>query len=164
MLWYRVVAVMLLEPCVFAVGWSKAETLLRPLLVSLVCTVSPPFSHPARHAPPPPAAPRPADFPQKPYLPLGSLRAQMLYPHSEDEVMLTPASMEGILEQVQLGYLCSRSGGLGAVRDWQDELSLGEQQVRGWGAARGKRVWQRTLSRCLFRSPPLVVKAKLPPH
>ncbi|CAN0130773.1 unnamed protein product [Ectocarpus sp. 6 AP-2014] len=67
-------------------------------------------------------------IPQKPYLPLGSLRAQMLYPHSEDEVMLTPASMEGILEQVQLGYLCSRSGGLGAVRDWQDELSLGEQQ------------------------------------
>lgn len=66
---------------------------------------------------------------QKPYLPLGSLRAQMLYPRSEDEALSTPATLEGFLEQVQLGYLCSRFGGLGATRDWQDELSLGEQQV-----------------------------------
>lgn len=54
----------------------------------------------------------------------------MLYPRSEDESMASPASLEGVLEQVQLGYLCSRTGGLGATRDWQDELSLGEQQVR----------------------------------
>lgn len=99
---------------------------------------SPLFSHPGTSLPPRRATP--LRLPQKPYLPLGSLRAQMLYPHSEDEVMLTTASMEGILEQVQLGYLCSRSGGLGAVRDWQDELSLGEQQVRGWGAVCGERV------------------------
>lgn len=54
----------------------------------------------------------------------------MLYPRSEDESMANPASLEGVLDQVQLGYLCSRTGGLGATRDWQDELSLGEQQVR----------------------------------
>eukprot|EP00903_Cladosiphon_okamuranus_P008953 g8567.t2 len=66
--------------------------------------------------------------PQKPYLPLGSLRAQMLYPRSEDEGLLTEPTLEGILEEVQLGYLSSRFGGLGTNRDWQDELSLGEQQ------------------------------------
>lgn len=71
---------------------------------------------------------------QKPYLPLGSLRTQMLYPRSEDELPAPPSSLlEGILERVQLGYLCGRSGGLEETRDWQDELSLGEQQARERG-------------------------------
>ncbi|CAN0152237.1 unnamed protein product, partial [Scytosiphon promiscuus] len=79
---------------------------------------------------------RPSDnetmfIPQKPYLPLGSLRAQMLYPRSEEESPFTSTSfLENILEQVQLGYLSGRSGGLDETRDWQDELSLGEQQAR----------------------------------
>lgn len=58
----------------------------------------------------------------------------MLYPQSqEDELAATSASLESILEDVQLGYLCKRCGGLGSTRDWQDELSLGEQQVRAVG-------------------------------
>ena len=57
----------------------------------------------------------------------------MLYPLSEDEGVRSPSTLEGILEQVQLGYLCSRFGGLGANRDWQDELSLGEQQASSFG-------------------------------
>ncbi|CAN0296307.1 unnamed protein product [Hapterophycus canaliculatus] len=79
---------------------------------------------------------RPSDdqtmfIPQKPYLPLGSLRTQMLYPLTQDDLTLTTRStLEGILEQVQLGYVCGRSGGLDETRDWQDELSLGEQQAR----------------------------------
>lgn len=66
---------------------------------------------------------------QKPYLPLGSLRAQMLYPQSEDESLANNSVLEDILGEVQLGYLSDRYGGLDATRDWQDELSLGEQQV-----------------------------------
>lgn len=95
------------------------------------CFAPPPFPLP-RTPPVPPRSPYTDHHPQKPYLPLGSLRAQMLYPRSEDEALSTPATLEGILEQVQLGYLCSRFGGLGANRDWQDELSLGEQQVSFW--------------------------------
>lgn len=78
------------------------------------------------------ARPPPPCLLQKPYLPLGSLQAQMLYPQCVDESYRSPESLKSILEQVQLGYLCDRSGGLGATRDWQDELSLGEQQVRIW--------------------------------
>lgn len=66
---------------------------------------------------------------QKPYFPLGSLRAQMLYPKSEDERYLTDSALESVLEEVQLGYLSGRYGGLDARRDWKDELSIGEQQV-----------------------------------
>ncbi|CAM9735596.1 unnamed protein product [Sphacelaria rigidula] len=67
-------------------------------------------------------------IPQKPYLPLGSLKAQMLYPTSEDWSLATDSALESILENVQLGYLSKRYGGLKQTRDWQDELSLGEQQ------------------------------------
>lgn len=44
--------------------------------------------------------------------------------------MLDDSALEGILEDVQLGYLSKRYGDLDQTRDWQDELSLGEQQVR----------------------------------
>lgn len=52
----------------------------------------------------------------------------MLYP-STDVVRQTSAFLEGVLDQVQLGYISARTGGLDTTRDWQDELSLGEQQV-----------------------------------
>lgn len=54
----------------------------------------------------------------------------MLYPTSEDWSLATDSALESILENVQLGYLSKRYGGLKQTRDWQDELSLGEQQVR----------------------------------
>lgn len=53
----------------------------------------------------------------------------MLYPTSEDESLATNSALEGILEEVQLGHLSARYGGLAETRDWQGELSLGEQQV-----------------------------------
>lgn len=76
----------------------------------------------------------------------------MLYPRSEDEGLWTEAALEGILEEVQLGYLCSRFGGLGANRDWQDELSLGEQQVSFLvaGDERGGERGDRFTSVCAF--------------
>lgn len=68
-------------------------------------------------------------FFQKPYLTLGSLRAQMVYPRPAHDLSTSPTLLETILEHVQLNYLSKRLGGLETTRDWQDELSLGEQQV-----------------------------------
>ena len=61
----------------------------------------------------------------------------MLYP-STDVSRQSSAFLEGILEEVQLGHLPARNGGLDTTRDWQDELSLGEQQVR----------WRRSALAC----------------
>ena len=65
-------------------------------------------------------------LPQRPYMVLGSLRAQLLYPampHSMSE-----AALRHVLEQVNLAELPERVGGLDVELDWADVLSLGEQQ------------------------------------
>jgi vitamin B12/bleomycin/antimicrobial peptide transport system ATP-binding/permease protein len=64
-------------------------------------------------------------MPQKPYLILGSLRQQILYPHGAD------ADEEALLEvlrNVDLGHLPQQFGGLDAELDWAGVLSGGEQQ------------------------------------
>ncbi|KAK1440087.1 hypothetical protein QVD17_05912 [Tagetes erecta] len=97
-------------------------------------------------------------LPQRPYMVLGTLRQQLLYPTWPDvsdstshkskstglipfledlsgsEVVsaqpLQPNTDELIkaLEDVQLGYLLSRFGGLDTTNEWSSVLSLGEQQ------------------------------------
>ena len=64
---------------------------------------------------------------QRPYLPLGSLRAALHYPH--------PASAKSeraaeVLRSVQLGHLIDK---LDEEADWGRILSLGEQQRLGFG-------------------------------
>jgi putative ATP-binding cassette transporter len=65
-------------------------------------------------------------LPQRPYMILGSLRDQLLYPLAQryyfDEELLD------ILERVNLGRLASQFGGLDAEADWENVLSVGEQQ------------------------------------
>ena len=61
-------------------------------------------------------------IPQKPYLPLGSLREALLYPGNKpvsDEVLVN------LMEQCQIGYLKDK---LDIVADWSHVLSVGEQQ------------------------------------
>ena len=61
-------------------------------------------------------------IPQKPYLPLGSLREALLYPGNKpvsDEVLIA------LMEQCQIGYLQDK---LDIVADWSHVLSVGEQQ------------------------------------
>ena len=65
-------------------------------------------------------------LPQRPYMLLGSLRNQLLYPNTEREVSDT--ELQKILEQVNLADLGERVGGFDAELDWADVLSLGEQQ------------------------------------
>jgi ABC-type uncharacterized transport system fused permease/ATPase subunit len=64
-------------------------------------------------------------LPQRPYLPLGSLRDQLLYPHSSPD--LTNSELLAVLEQVNLADLSMRWD-LDAVEDWANILSVGEQQ------------------------------------
>ena len=71
-------------------------------------------------------------LPQRPYCTLGSLRQQLVYPQTVDAWKRTSTdyTLLSALETVQLGRLAA--GGLDAVRDWGDELSLGEQQRLGF--------------------------------
>ena len=65
-------------------------------------------------------------LPQRPYMLLGSLRSQLLYPNIRREV--TEEELYRVLQQVNLADLPERVGGLDAELDWADILSLGEQQ------------------------------------
>lgn len=73
--------------------------------------------------------PPPADIlflPQQPYMVLGSLRSQILYPQSERSVQ--DDHLLELLARVHLPDLAERVGGLDAEHDWHKLLSVGEQQ------------------------------------
>jgi len=65
-------------------------------------------------------------LPQRPYMVLGTLRDQLLYPNTHLEV--DEQQLKQVLEQVNLAGLDERFGGFDAEQDWADVLSLGEQQ------------------------------------
>ncbi|CAK7326010.1 unnamed protein product [Dovyalis caffra] len=97
-------------------------------------------------------------LPQRPYMVLGTLRQQLLYPIWADDVITTsdggnpagslpflmrnPSSGNSggkpskpttddliqVLENVRLGYILSRFGSLDSAYEWSSVLSLGEQQ------------------------------------
>jgi vitamin B12/bleomycin/antimicrobial peptide transport system ATP-binding/permease protein len=65
-------------------------------------------------------------LPQRPYLMLGSLRSQLLYPNISSDV--DEKRLYTILKKVNLEDLPERVGGLDKELNWVDILSLGEQQ------------------------------------
>lgn len=65
-------------------------------------------------------------LPQLPYMVIGSLREQLLYPNMSDTV--SEGKLREVLKQVNLPDLPERVGGFDAVLDWDNVLSLGEQQ------------------------------------
>ncbi|MDN3922958.1 ABC transporter ATP-binding protein/permease [Roseateles violae] len=68
-------------------------------------------------------------LPQRPYMQLGSLRSQILYPGlSAAGTEPDAARLLQILADVQLPDLAERVGGLDAEQDWEKLLSIGEQQ------------------------------------
>ncbi|XP_037874940.1 ATP-binding cassette sub-family D member 3 [Bombyx mori] len=69
--------------------------------------------------------------PQRPYMTLGTLRDQVIYPQTREEMVRRGRSDEQLgrfLRIVQLEYLAARDGGWDAVEDWMDVLSGGEKQ------------------------------------
>ncbi|KAF5272212.1 hypothetical protein FQA39_LY01294 [Lamprigera yunnana] len=70
-------------------------------------------------------------IPQKPYMTLGCLRDQIIYPHSKRDASqrgYTDVQLIDFLNNVQLEYLVEREGGLDAIADWLEVLSGGEKQ------------------------------------
>ena len=65
-------------------------------------------------------------LPQRPYMILGSLRDQLIYPSTE--TTLTEEDFQKILVQVNLADLAERFGGFNTEKEWESLLSLGEQQ------------------------------------
>ncbi|MBO3460257.1 ABC transporter ATP-binding protein/permease [Aetokthonos hydrillicola Thurmond2011] len=65
-------------------------------------------------------------LPQRPYMILGTLRDQLLYPYTNVE--LDDSVLKQVLQQVNLKDLDERYGGFDVEQDWASLLSLGEQQ------------------------------------
>ncbi len=61
-------------------------------------------------------------IPQRPYLPLGTLRDAVLYPGTRDR---TDAELKQLMEDCRIGYLFDK---LHAEADWSHVFSVGEQQ------------------------------------
>jgi vitamin B12/bleomycin/antimicrobial peptide transport system ATP-binding/permease protein len=69
-------------------------------------------------------------LPQRPYMILGSLRAQLCYPRATGA---SDGDLHRILAEVNLADLPGRVGGLDAERNWAEVLSQGEQQRLAFG-------------------------------
>jgi len=64
-------------------------------------------------------------LPQRPYMLLGTLREQLIYPHNYD---IPDETLISILDKVNLSELPVRFSGLDTIHDWPSVLSLGQQQ------------------------------------
>ncbi|MDB5879620.1 MAG: transporter ATP-binding protein [Variovorax sp.] len=84
-------------------------------------------------------------LPQRPYMQVGSLRSQLLYPGTpEGGEKVDDARLKEILDEVQLSELVGRVGSLDSQQDWEKLLSMGEQQ-------------RLAFARVLVRMPKLVI-------
>ncbi len=70
-------------------------------------------------------------LPQQPYMQVGTLRSQLIYPSLETS--LADDRLLEILAVVHMAELAKRVGGLDAVHDWGKLLSVGEQQRLSFG-------------------------------
>ncbi|GAA6023383.1 hypothetical protein JCM10207_002527 [Rhodosporidiobolus poonsookiae] len=70
-------------------------------------------------------------IPQRPYLSLGTLRDQIIYPHSRAQMVergITDSDLLSILKLLEVDGIVEREGGWDAQREWRDALSGGDKQ------------------------------------
>ncbi|KAI9144091.1 ABC transporter transmembrane region 2-domain-containing protein [Paraphysoderma sedebokerense] len=70
-------------------------------------------------------------IPQRPYLCTGTLRDQIIYPHTLADMKaknVTDAELQQLLEIVELKSLVEREGGWDVEKEWRDVLSGGDKQ------------------------------------
>jgi len=70
-------------------------------------------------------------LPQRPYLSVGTLRDQVIYPDGEADMREKRKNewdLRRVLEMARLGYLPDREGGWDTRKEWKDVLSGGEKQ------------------------------------
>ncbi|KAI0882224.1 ABC transporter transmembrane region 2-domain-containing protein [Annulohypoxylon maeteangense] len=73
-------------------------------------------------------------LPQRPYLSVGTLRDQVIYPDGEVDMRLkrkNEEELKHVLDAAKLGYLPDREGGWDTRKEWKDVLSGGEKQRVG---------------------------------
>eukprot|EP00052_Salpingoeca_macrocollata_P008414 m.66744 g.66744 ORF g.66744 m.66744 type:complete len:689 (-) comp16582_c0_seq1:42-2108(-) len=74
-------------------------------------------------------------IPQRPYLPLGCLRDQIIYPdtavHMQEKGISDDDLFHTVLKHAHLQHVVTREGGFDAFGDWKDILSGGEKQRVG---------------------------------
>lgn len=72
-----------------------------------------------------------AFLPQRPYLSVGTLREQIIYPYTQSDMIemgVTDNDLMEILDKVKLEYLVAREGGWETKKQWKDVFSGGEKQ------------------------------------
>lgn len=70
-------------------------------------------------------------LPQRPYLSVGTLRDQVIYPDGEVDMRdkrKNEWELKQVLDAARLGYLPDREGGWDTKKEWKDVLSGGEKQ------------------------------------
>lgn len=70
-------------------------------------------------------------IPQRPYLVAGTLRDQIIYPHTHEEMKRRGVSdnqLKSILKVLNLDGIVKREGGWDSVKDWKDVLAGGDKQ------------------------------------
>ncbi|KAI0067927.1 hypothetical protein BV25DRAFT_1876800 [Artomyces pyxidatus] len=74
-------------------------------------------------------------IPQRPYLPIGTLRDQIIYPHNKSDMEargVSDGDLLRILSLVQMENVVEREGGWDSAREWRDALSGGDKQKIAW--------------------------------